>query len=120
MKSKGVGGSTSWGHTNPIMAVSKPAIALKADAYTVLFLHCCRYPTRSLNGLLLGCAAADGSVSVEKTLPLFHTQISLAPMLEAALLRARRGGGGGGRPDSAVLSAPRGARAELLPHMGPF
>ena len=75
-------------HEIPIMAVSKPAIALKADAYTVLFLHCCRYPTRSLNGLLLGCAAADGSVSVEKTLPLFHTQISLAPMLEAALLLA--------------------------------
>jgi len=70
------------------MAISKPAIALKADAYTVLFLHCCRYPTRSLNGLLLGSAAADGSVSVEKTLPLFHTQISLAPMLEAALLLA--------------------------------
>ena len=72
----------------PAMAVSKPAIALKADAYTVLFLHCCRYPTRSLNGLLLGSAAADGSVSVEMTLPLFHTQISLAPMLEAALLLA--------------------------------
>jgi len=64
------------------------SITLAPDAYSVLFLHCCRYPTRSLNGLLLGRAESDGSVSVKQTLPLFHSQISLTPMLEAALLLA--------------------------------
>ena len=63
------------------------SIALSADAYRVLFLHCCRYPTRSLNGILLGRTSGD-SVSVTMTLPLSHTQLSLAPMLETALLLA--------------------------------
>jgi len=67
--------------------MSKAAITLSADAYSVLFLHCCRYPTRSLNGLLLGKASSD-AVQVTQALPLFHTQISLTPMLEAALLLA--------------------------------
>ncbi len=69
------------------MAKLAESCSLAPDAYSVLFLHCCRYPTRSLNGLLIGRADGD-SVSVEQVLPLFHTQISLAPMLEAALLLA--------------------------------
>ena len=67
--------------------MSAKSISLAPDAYSVLFLHCCRYPHRTLNGLLLG--NVDGSdVSVSMTLPLFHAQISLAPMLEAAFLLA--------------------------------
>ena len=37
--------------------------------------------------LLLGTATAE-TVTVSQTLPLFHSSIAVAPMLEAALLRA--------------------------------
>jgi hypothetical protein len=72
------------------MAASKSSalpIELAPAAYQVLFLHCLKYPHRSVNGLLLG--AADGeAVRVREALPLFHSSLSLAPMLEAALLLA--------------------------------
>lgn len=63
------------------------AINLTPEAYSVLFLHCCKHPTRTLNGLLLGTATAE-TVTVSQTLPLFHSSIAVAPMLEAALLLA--------------------------------
>jgi len=64
-----------------------PKVTLHPDAYTVLFLHCCKHPHRALNGLLLGSATSD-SVTVTEALPLFHSSLALAPMLEAALLLA--------------------------------
>lgn len=65
------------------------SIALSPDAYSVLFLHACRYPHRTVNGLLLGTAAADNeSVSVSEALPLFHSSLALAPALETGLLLA--------------------------------
>ena len=60
---------------------------LDGSAYAVLFMHCAKYPHRTVNGLLLGTANND-SVSVRETLPLFHSSLALAPMLEAALLLA--------------------------------
>jgi hypothetical protein len=63
------------------------SITLSPDSYTVLFLHACKYPHRSVNGLLLG-SVSGGSVSVSEALPLFHSPLGLAPMLEAALLLA--------------------------------
>ena len=65
-----------------------PKVTLHPDAYTVLFLHCCKHPHRALNGLLLGSATSD-SVTVTEALPLFHSSLALAPMLEAALLLVR-------------------------------
>ena len=60
---------------------------LDGSAYAVLFMHCARYSHRTVNGLLLGTVEGD-SVRVRETLPLFHSNIALAPMLEAALLLA--------------------------------
>ena len=61
---------------------------LSGDAYCVLFMHACKHPSRAVNGLLLGKTSEQG-VSVQKALPLFHTPLGLAPMLEAALMLVR-------------------------------
>ena len=63
------------------------SIKLSPEAYGVLFLHCCKHPHRSLNGLLLGTVEGD-SINATEALPLFHSSLALAPMLEAALLAA--------------------------------
>ena len=64
---------------------SSSACTLNHEAYCVLFLHACKHPFKAVNGLLLG-TANDGGVTVTKALPLFHSTLSLAPMLEAALM----------------------------------
>jgi hypothetical protein len=61
------------------------AATVDSEAYITLFMHACKYPSRTVNGLLLG-SVSDGGVSVQKALPLFHTPLGLAPMLEAALM----------------------------------
>ena len=71
------------------MSKTPSSITLAPNAYSVLFMHACKYPTRTINGLLLGSAGAGGDkVSVTEVLPLFHSTPGLAPMLEAALLLA--------------------------------
>jgi hypothetical protein len=60
-------------------------IELEGDAYSLIFLHACKHPTKAVNGLLLGTAAADG-VNITNVLPLFHSSFALSPMLEAALM----------------------------------
>ena len=70
------------------MSSKVPAsISLSPEAYSVLFMHCCKYPHRAVNGLLLG-STEEGTVRVREALPLFHSPLSLSPMLEAALLLA--------------------------------
>ena len=58
---------------------------LEKDAYCTLFMHACKFPSRTVNGLLLGSALGD-ALTVRKALPLFHGPLGLAPMLEAALM----------------------------------
>ncbi|KAL4234785.1 ER membrane protein complex subunit 8 [Mactra antiquata] len=60
-------------------------------AYSKLLLHAAKYPHCAVNGVLL---AEDSKSSKEKKqirfvdcIPLFHLSLSLAPMLEAALLQ---------------------------------
>ena len=65
------------------------ATVVDSEAYITLFMHACKFPSRTVNGLLLG-SVSDGGVSVQKALPLFHTPLGLAPMLEAALMLVRR------------------------------
>ena len=63
------------------------AVELAPPAYGVLFMHCAKFPHRTCNGLLLGSADAS-TVTVREALPLFHSSLAVAPMLEAALLLA--------------------------------
>lgn len=65
------------------------ATIVDSEAYITLFMHACKFPSRTVNGLLLG-SVSDGGVSVQKALPLFHTPLGLAPMLEAALMLVRQ------------------------------
>ena len=60
---------------------------LAHEAYCVLFLHACKHPFKAVNGLLLG-TSDDSGVRATKALPLFHSTLALAPMLEAALMLA--------------------------------
>ena len=58
------------------------------EAYSVLFLHACKYPHRAVNGLLIG--TSEGStVHVTKTLPLFHRRRALRSTLASALVLVR-------------------------------
>lgn len=66
-------------------------INVSLRAYAKLLLHAAKYPHCSVNGVLL---AEDNKANKEKKLirfveciPLFHLSLSLAPMLEAALLQ---------------------------------
>lgn len=69
------------------MAARSAAVALSAEAYSVLFLHTCKHPHRAVSGLLLGQIDCD-AVHVSKALPLFHSSVGLSPMLEIGLMLA--------------------------------
>ena len=60
---------------------------LHESAALKLLLHAAKFPFAAVNGLLLGRPAEDASspVTVLDAIPLFHTFLSLAPMLETAL-----------------------------------
>ncbi|KAH3768237.1 ER membrane protein complex subunit 8-like [Dreissena polymorpha] len=66
-------------------------LSVSIQAYAKLLLHIAKYPHCAVNGVLL---AEDNKNSKEKKvirfvdcIPLFHLSLSLAPMLEAALLQ---------------------------------
>jgi len=50
----------------------------------VSVLHALKYPANSVNGVLLGCFDKDGTVQVQRALPLLHSHLALAPMMDAA------------------------------------
>lgn len=55
-------------------------------AYAKIILHCCKYPHLALNGVVIGSISKETqSVQIQDTIPLFHSGIGLAPMLEVAL-----------------------------------
>lgn len=67
--------------------MSSPASSISATAYLKVILHACRYPSRSILGVLLGSVAKDGSVEVSDAIPAFHSN-PLAPALEICFLQA--------------------------------
>ena len=79
-----------------------PRVTLTAHAYACATLHAVAHPTCSVNGVLLGppLAAADtaqggdagGPVThVTAAVPLFHSNLGLAPMYDVALALVRPG-----------------------------
>lgn len=68
---------------------------VNALASAKILLHAAKYPTVGVNGVLLGRKTAkgesssDASVSVLDVVPLFHTNLNLAPMLDIALEQVR-------------------------------
>lgn len=68
-------------------------ISVDTKAYSKLLLHAAKYPHCAVNGILL---AEDSKQSKDKgrirfvdCIPLFHLSLSLAPMLEVALLQVK-------------------------------
>lgn len=60
------------------------SMALKA--YAKIMLHCCKYPHFAVNGVVIGSVSKETQcVQIQDAIPLFHTGIGLAPMLEIAL-----------------------------------
>ena len=60
------------------------SVSLKA--YSKIVLHCCKYPNVAVNGVVIGSIAKDTqTVQVQDAIPLFHSGIGLAPMLEVSL-----------------------------------
>ncbi|VDN24685.1 unnamed protein product [Dibothriocephalus latus] len=53
-------------------------------AFAKIILHVSKYPHTAVNGVLLGEVKADGEIRVLDAVPLFHSTLTLAPMLEIA------------------------------------
>lgn len=65
-----------------------PNFAISAKAYAKIVLHCCKYPQRAVNGVVIGTFSdkdQGAGVLIQDAVPLFHQNLSLAPMLEVAL-----------------------------------
>ena len=55
-------------------------------AYGKMLLHCCKYPDKAVNGVVVGAVSKkDQSVQIQDAIPLFHLGLGLAPMMEVAL-----------------------------------
>ena len=66
-------------------------LRLSPRAYAKILLHTSKYPHKAVNGVLLGDEnLQDGEIYVLDAIPLFHTCLGLAPMLEVALARVRK------------------------------
>ena len=64
--------------------MSSYTISLKA--YSKIILHCCKYPHKELNGVVIGSISKETqTVQIQDCIPLFHLGIGLTPMLEVAL-----------------------------------
>ena len=60
-------------------------------AYAKLVLHCCKYPHLAVNGVVIGSISKESqTVQIQDAVPLFHSGIGLAPMLEVALTQVAR------------------------------
>ena len=75
----------SWPLHAVIIIIAMPfSISLKA--YSKIILHCCKYPDKAVNGVVIGSVSKkDQSVQIQDAIPMFHLGLGLAPMLEVAL-----------------------------------
>lgn len=64
------------------------SVELSKLAYSKLLFHAFKYPHTAINGVLLAKeGSTGGTVCYEDAIPLFHQNLSLAPMLEVALMQ---------------------------------
>ena len=69
-----------------------PNFSISAKAYAKIVLHCCKYPHRAVNGVVIGTFSdkdQGAAVLIQDAVPLFHQNLSLAPMLEVALRQVK-------------------------------
>ena len=68
--------------------MNMPNFTISAKAYAKIVLHCCKYPHRAVNGVVIGTFSdkdQGAGVLIQDAVPLFHQNLSLAAMLEVAL-----------------------------------
>ncbi|TFK39050.1 hypothetical protein BDQ12DRAFT_682936 [Crucibulum laeve] len=58
---------------------------ISTQAYFKLFFHAAKHPHKSVNGVLLGNKAQNGTITIEDAIPLLHHWTSLSPMMEIGL-----------------------------------
>lgn len=65
---------------------------LKFNDFSVLkiLFHAAKFCESAVNGILLGPNNVDSNFLVTDYIPLFHTNLNLAPMLEVALYQVKR------------------------------
>lgn len=65
-------------------------VACTVDQLALLKIlaHAAKFPSNSVNGVLLGSCAEGGIVEIHDAVPLCHTTLSLAPALEIGLAQA--------------------------------
>ena len=61
--------------------------SISHEAHAKVLLHALRYPHAAVNGILLGRRPSE-SIEIEDALALFHTQLCVSGLLEAALAQA--------------------------------
>ena len=60
--------------------------SMSLKAYSKIVLHCCKYRNVAVNGVVIGSISKETqTVQVQDAIPLFHSGIGLAPMLEVSL-----------------------------------
>ena len=65
-----------------------PVYACDQSAILKILLHSAKYPSASVNGVLLGRVKSDKkTVEIVDAIPLLHSFLSLAPALETALVQ---------------------------------
>nr|CAG4648849.1 EOG090X0C9C [Polyphemus pediculus] len=56
-------------------------------AYSKIILHSVKYPQSAINGVLLSQDNHTSNVKIVDSIPLFHNNLGLTPMLEVALMQ---------------------------------
>ena len=59
-------------------------------AYYKVLAHSLKYPFASVNGILIGWkkdSEDDAEIQIADAIPLFHSHLSLSPLLDAALIQ---------------------------------
>jgi hypothetical protein len=73
-----------------IKKITKPktmtSLQFHSRAYHKAVLHAVKYPQYAINGLFTGYEQ-DGVIHITDAFPLFHSQITLTPLWEAALMQ---------------------------------
>ena len=73
--------------------MGEAVLEISTRAYCKMIMHSAKYPSSSLNGVLLARKEdlkAGRTVRYCDSIPLFHMTVGLTPMLEVALSQVRR------------------------------
>ena len=68
-----------------LTTMTDPEYEISTRAYCKMMMHAAKYPSSSINGVLLAKKTEDRNLLYVDCIPLFHINTALAPMVEVAL-----------------------------------